>query len=77
MKKIIYLITSITLVFVACNGGPANTGEAKSTQVANIDTTKMKSGQVFYQCEMHPEVLSDKAGTCSTCGMELEKVIKK
>ena len=27
-----------------------------------------------YACPMHPEVTSDKAGTCSKCGMDLEKV---
>lgn len=28
---------------------------------------------VVWTCPMHPEVLSDKAGTCPTCGMFLEK----
>ncbi|MEP7170690.1 MAG: heavy metal-binding domain-containing protein [Bacteroidota bacterium] len=25
-----------------------------------------------YYCPMHPEVISDKAGTCPECGMNLE-----
>ena len=29
-----------------------------------------------YQCEMHPEVTSDKPGKCPKCGMDLEKVKK-
>ena len=29
-----------------------------------------------YQCEMHPEVTSDKPGKCPKCGMDLAKVKK-
>ena len=48
-----------------------------AVQIFNLDTTKLKRGMVFYQCEMHPEVLSDKAGSCPKCGMDLEKGVKK
>ena len=27
----------------------------------------------MYSCPMHPEVRSDREGTCSKCGMKLEK----
>ena len=30
----------------------------------------------IYQCEMHPEVTSDKPCKCPKCGMDLEKVKK-
>jgi hypothetical protein len=30
----------------------------------------------IYQCEMHPEVTSDKPGKCPKCGMDLMQVKK-
>jgi len=44
------------------------------------DTTKQqkqsKTAQK-YTCTMHPEVITDKAGKCPKCGMELVAVKKK
>jgi len=31
------------------------------------------SGNQIYACPMHPEVVADKPGTCSICGMELKR----
>ena len=45
----------------------------KDTTFQSIDTTKLAAGAVYYQCPMHLEVMSDKAGTCPKCDMELEK----
>ncbi len=83
MKKTISLsILFLVLIFVACNNS-SNQNENKTSadskiaekantnQNFNLDTTKLKSGEAFYQCEMHPEVLSDKPGNCPKCGMEL------
>lgn len=42
-----------------------SSGEAKSKD------------EVYYTCEMHPEIHEKKAGTCSKCGMALTKVIVK
>ncbi|HEY5326813.1 MAG TPA: heavy metal-binding domain-containing protein [Mucilaginibacter sp.] len=42
------------------------------------DTAKTKKGKpatVQYTCTMHPEVLSDKPGTCPKCGMALVKKV--
>jgi len=33
--------------------------------------------EVYYTCEMHPEIKQDKPGNCSKCGMALTKVINK
>ncbi len=46
---------------------------------APADTTQAPQGQTptgktVYTCPMHPEVRSDKPGTCPQCGMTLEKV---
>jgi len=76
MKKIIFLfIVTITLLISACN--KCNTSSTPKESIQTMDTTKLKTGDVFYQCEMDHKVLSDKPGTCSKCGMNLSKVIKK
>ncbi len=89
MKKIILLILACSaLLFWACNSAStdnkqtnvADTTKTQATNVAqqfNVDTTKLKTGDVFYQCEMNPEVLSDTSGSCPKCGMDLVKITKK
>ena len=80
MKKVISILTTVfTLILGSCASSsnknePSNTS---ATQTSNLDTTKLKSGEIFYQCEMNPEIVSDKPGSCSVCGMDLEKVSKK
>ena len=69
---LILLITSITLALLSCGNTSTETKQATS-----LDTTKLEKGAAFYQCEMHPDVISDKTGTCSKCGMDLIKVEKK
>lgn len=36
-----------------------------------VDTTKLAKGEMYYQCSMHPEVITDKPGDCPKCGMKL------
>ena len=73
-KNILSAISVSTLLFlVACSNGTTS-DEAN----VNFDTTKLKAGEAYYTCPMHPEVLSDKPATCPKCGgMELEKAEKK
>jgi uncharacterized lipoprotein NlpE involved in copper resistance len=74
MKKIITLsAVAFALTIIACN----NSATDSKQQSNAIDTTKMKTGETFYQCPMHPEEMSDKQSSCSKCGMNLEKVEKK
>lgn len=74
MKKLILLSTvAVALTIFACNNSPSGTNQQSNA----VDTTKMKTGDAYYQCEMHPEVTSDKPGTCYKCGMNLEKKEKK
>ena len=63
MKKLIILIVLAGLMFgfSACSY-PAN--KAGSSKEA-----KKKKGKYF--CTMNPDVIADKPGTCSKCGMEL------
>lgn len=75
MKKAI-LLSSIAFMAImsACN---STKNEAGTEQTFNLDTTKLAKGDAFYQCEMNPEVLSDKLGNCPKCGMQLEKMEKR
>jgi len=56
MKKLIILISSM-LLFIGLT-------------VAQTDNTATKPG-IIYTCSMHPEITSDKSGTCPKCGMDL------
>jgi hypothetical protein len=78
MKKIIFLSAiAIALVLGSCSNSSSGKTGADSIKSATLDTTKLASGATFYQCSMHPEVTSDKPGTCPKCNMDLSKVQKK
>lgn len=55
--------------------GTTTTQSANEMQQFNLNTTKLKTGEVFYQYEMHPKVTSDKAGKYAKCGMDLVQKI--
>ncbi|MFD0793297.1 heavy metal-binding domain-containing protein [Mucilaginibacter litoreus] len=63
MRRYIIVLAAIisTLSFVACN-----TSTNKNSKATEAAKPKGK-----YYCTMHPEVTSDKPGTCSKCGMDL------
>ena len=75
--KIIFHTAVIILIFTACNHSAKKSESANSSsQVFNLDTTGLKSGSRFYQCEMHPDIVSDMPGNCPKCGMELMEMKK-
>ncbi len=88
MKSTIIISAGILALMLGACKNPANKNEqTKSTdttttqsvntaQIFNLDTTKLKSGETFYQCVMDKEVLSDKPGACPSCGMDLSEVKK-
>ena len=92
MKNKMILSAAVLLFLGACNN-PATKNEAtknepssaireptkkdSAVQKFNFDTTTLKSGQTFYQCPMDLEVISDKAGACPICGMDLEANTKQ
>jgi hypothetical protein len=62
MKKVFLLISVFSIITIwSC--------EKKTTN----EDAKMDSSAVQYACPMHPEEMSDKAGTCPKCGMEMMK----
>ena len=75
MKNKILIIASIAIFTIAFSSCGNSSTESK--QATSLDTTKLAKGDMFYQCEMNSEVISDKPGSCSKCGMDLMKVEKK
>ncbi|HEK21728.1 MULTISPECIES: heavy metal-binding domain-containing protein [unclassified Mucilaginibacter] len=58
---LIVAVTALTWGVSACNSSTHK--DAKATEAAK------PKGK--YYCTMHPEITSDKPGTCSKCGMDL------
>ncbi|GGH13729.1 heavy metal-binding domain-containing protein [Mucilaginibacter phyllosphaerae] len=56
----------IILSFAGLLSGAAACNTAPKTETKEAAKPKGK-----YYCTMHPEVTSDKPGTCSKCGMDL------
>ncbi|MBS1744013.1 MAG: hypothetical protein JST81_13350 [Bacteroidetes bacterium] len=65
MKKIIILLIAVTVSFATF----AQAGKSKMPAAKSKTTQQAK-----YTCTMHPEVVSDKPGKCSKCGMALTKI---
>ena len=78
MKKVILIpALFLALAFGACNNN-SESDNKNAKETVYFDTTKLKAGEFYYQCEMHADVISDKPGKCPKCGeMELSKVEKK
>jgi hypothetical protein len=74
MKAKLTLITAalLTTVLTSCKNSSTNNKPSNP-----VDTTKMAKGTIFYQCTMHLDVISDKSGSCTKCGMDLKAVTKK
>ena len=71
MNQILKAALAVMLVtFLACKGNQNSSPNGSSdTTTSARDTVKQAT---IYTCPMHPEVISDKPGTCPTCGMTLE-----
>lgn len=65
----------ILAFFTACE---QNKKPHKDHENMKMDSTKHNhENMIMYHCPMHPEVTSDKPGTCPKCGMDLELIPKK
>lgn len=75
MKQAIaaFMLFSAT-IFAACNSGGSSAAAkdtAATTSTVATDTSKSMMASVKYTCKMHPEVISDTAGKCPKCGMDM------
>ncbi len=78
MKKTFSIaILVFVIIFAGCNQPSGNAKHHDPHQVFNLDTTQLKTGDVYYQCPMDTEVISDEEGQCPKCEMDLHKKIKK
>lgn len=64
MKLLTYAL--IILAFYACKSNE------NKQETNGKDTVITNTNKTVYTCPMHPEVLSDTAGKCPQCGMDLE-----
>lgn len=71
MKK--YFNLFVVSLFVVCMCTACG---SKSTEGTEAGTETPVDSAVSYECPMHPEVKSDKPGSCDKCGMDLEQVKK-
>ncbi|QJD94364.1 hypothetical protein HH214_19265 [Mucilaginibacter robiniae] len=62
--------TLFLLAFTACQQQPASTQKQVPKAKQNIKEV------VQYTCPMHPEIITNKPGTCPKCGMDLVKKTK-
>ena len=91
MKKIVIVTASALAILLCANttsfsiakGLQTSTGDTTkkkmvmTKQIFNLDTTKVKKGEKFYQCEMDHTIISNKPGSCTKCGMFLTEIKKK
>ena len=68
MKKVTLL--ALAIIFLATGAFAAG---SKTLLTDTAKTKKVKPAKVQYTCTMHPDVLSDKPGKCTKCGMALVK----
>jgi len=61
------LFTLVIVTLVSCNGGDHRTGEHDTTANQSAPVTAKE----IWTCSMHPEIISNKPGTCPICGMDL------
>jgi len=64
-------LTTIVGMYIIPTAYTKTSGEVNLIKVLG-DSTLNDSSKVTYTCPMHPEVTSDKPGTCPKCGMDLE-----
>ena len=70
MKRAL-LFAGMAVAMVACQSSDQKTTKTKSSAITPVDTLTLKSGESYYQCEMHPDVISAMPGSCPQCGMTL------
>jgi hypothetical protein len=74
MKKIWFVMLGLALIIFAITGcgKKEQSGQAPGTPMDTAQTTpKVQTAAAVYYCPMDTEIVSDKPGKCSKCGMDL------
>lgn len=69
-KTLIWAIGLALIVFAATGCGKQEQGGRASATPIDTSQTVQPAAAVYY-CPMDPEIVSDKPGKCSKCGMDL------
>lgn len=64
-----FIVLSFAFAFAACNNGT----NSKDTSTTTTDKKEQLAKDEVYTCTMHNQVMSEKPGHCSLCGMTLVK----
>ena len=84
-KSITFIVAASILMLNACSTSSANSEKNESgvpaarvssplnesTAIYDVDTAMLATSDVYYQCPMHKDVISDQPGKCPKCGMVL------
>ena len=73
MKTNLLLIFTVAIVSVIAISCGSNETKEKTSERKDTMNMKMDVAGVQYTCPMHPEVVTDKPGSCPKCGMDLVK----
>jgi hypothetical protein len=87
MKNTLLVLSLFTAALVtACNKAENKSADQEPTTIESTTADRPANSEAghnhetdhgqtaaLYTCPMHPEVTSDKPGTCPKCGMKLEK----
>jgi hypothetical protein len=73
--KLLTLTLLVSAILSAGSPAFAGCGAGACCDPSKSSEKRVEASSQIYNCEMHPEVTSDKPGKCPTCGMTLS--IKK
>ncbi len=68
------LVTGVVVITIGAAlflAGCGSSGTKENKPQKTEQSGMQKSDSIYYTCEMHPEVRSDKPGECPKCGMKL------
>ena len=71
MKKIFYVTIILVLIIIIIILGRATYYYYTSNSLTNTTIAKKAEDKKLYSCPMHPQIISDKPGSCPICGMDL------